>query len=67
MEVIEMAFKPKPTKQKVKAGYKTLYIRDELSEKINEIAEQNNTSYNNVVISILEDFFEREEKNFQES
>ena len=67
MEVIRMSFKIKPTKQKVKAGYKTLYIRDELSEKINKIAIENETSFNNVVISILEDFFDEEEGKFQES
>ena len=55
-----MAFQPKPTKQKVKAGYKTLYISDELSEKITKIAIKHETSFNNVVISILENFFENE-------
>lgn len=60
-----MAFKPKPTKQKVKAGYKTLYIRDELVERINKIADENETSFNNVVISILEKFFEEEKDEFQ--
>ena len=56
-----MAFNPKPTKQKVKAGYKSLYIEDELSEKINELAKKHDTSFNNVVISIIEDFFKNEE------
>lgn len=56
-----MAFNPKPTKQKVKAGYKSLYIKDELSEKINELAKKHDTSFNNVVISIIEDFFKNEE------
>lgn len=54
-----MDFKPKPTKKKVQAGYKTLYIKDDLAEKINKIAVDNNTSFNNVVISILENFFEQ--------
>lgn len=54
-----MEFKPKPTKKKVQAGYKTLYIKDELVKKINELAAKNETSFNNVVISIIEDFFER--------
>lgn len=58
-----MAFTPKPTKQKVKAGYKTLYISDELSEKVNQIAIKHETSFNNVVISILENFFENEKNN----
>ncbi len=52
-----MAFTPRETKKKVKAGYKTLYIKDELSEKINKLAEKHNTSFNNIVISIIEDFF----------
>ena len=55
-----MAFKPKPTKQKVKSGYKSLYISDELVEKLNKIASENDTSFNNVVISIIEDFFKKE-------
>lgn len=54
-----MEFKPKPTKKKVQADYKTLYIKDELSKKINKLTAENNTSFNNVVISILEDFFEK--------
>lgn len=56
-----MNFKPKPTKQKVQAGYKTLYIKNELAEKINKLAAENDTSFNNVVISILEDFFDKNE------
>lgn len=55
-----MAFKPKPTKQKVKSGYKSLYISNELVDKLNKIAADNNTSFNNVVVSIIEDFFKRE-------
>lgn len=57
-----MAFQPKPTKQKVKAGYKTLYISDELVEKLSKIAQDNDTSFNNVVISIIEDFFKEQDK-----
>lgn len=54
-----MDFKPKPTRKKVQASYKSLYIKNELSEKINKIAIESSTSFNNVVISILEDFFEK--------
>lgn len=56
-----MAFNPKPTKQKVKAEYKTLYITSELVEKINKLATSYDTSFNNIVISIIEDFFQKEE------
>lgn len=56
-----MAFNPKPTKQKVKAEYKTLYITSDLVEKINKLAADYDTSFNNIVISIIEDFFQKEE------
>lgn len=56
-----MAFIPKPTRNKIEKSYKSLYISDELVQKVEKIVMEHNTSFNNVVISILEDFFEREE------
>lgn len=47
-------FVPKNTKKKESSIYKSLYIKEELSKKIEEIARINNTSYNNVVISMIE-------------
>jgi acyl-[acyl carrier protein]--UDP-N-acetylglucosamine O-acyltransferase len=49
-----MAFELKKTKNKVMASYKTLYISDEIVEKIEKIAKENNTSFNNVVVSMIE-------------
>lgn len=57
-----MAFTPRETKNKVKAGYKTLYITDDLSEKINNLAKKHDTSFNNIVISIIEEFFRDNEE-----
>ena len=57
-----MAFNPKPTKQKVQAEYKTLYIASELSAKVSALAKKHETSFNNIIISILEDFFKNEEQ-----
>ena len=57
-----MAFNPKPTKKKVQAEYKTMYITSELVEKINNLAKEHETSFNNIIISIIEDFFNRQEK-----
>lgn len=57
-----MAFTPRETKKKVKAGYKTLYIEEDLAEKINNLAKKHDTSFNNIVISILEDFFQENEE-----
>ncbi len=41
-------------KNRVKASYKSLYLKDELVEKIDKIAKDNNSSFNNVVVSMLE-------------
>ena len=49
-----MSFVPKKTKQKVEAGYKTIYLRQSLIDKINQIARDNATSFNNVVVSMIE-------------
>ena len=51
---MDMAFKPKPTKAKVAATYKSIYIREELVKQIEKIAKDNNTSFNNVLISMIE-------------
>ena len=51
-----MTFIPKKTKNKVATTYKTLYIKEELCEIIDKIAFENDTSFNNVVISIIEEF-----------
>lgn len=52
-----MKFKIKPTKNKngqKAAVYKTLYIKQTLVDEIDEIARENDTSFNNVVISMIE-------------
>ena len=50
-----MTFKPKPTKKKVAATYKSSYIREDLVKQIEKIAKDNNTSFNNVIISMIEE------------
>jgi len=49
-----MKWKLKTTKEKVECSYKTLYISDSLIEKIAQIAKDNETSFNNVVVSMIE-------------
>ena len=58
-----MPFKPKATRNKVNASYKTLYISDELKEKVEKIAQKENTSFNNVVISMIEYCIDETESN----
>lgn len=50
----KMKFVPKNTKKKESSLYKSLYIKEELAKKIEEIAKANNTSFNNVIISMIE-------------
>lgn len=49
-----MPFKPKDTKNKVKSVYKTLYISEALVKRMDKIAEENKTSWNNVAVSMIE-------------
>lgn len=49
-----MEFVPKKTKEKIPATYKTLYIKDDIVKKVEKIAKDNNTSFNNVVVSMIE-------------
>lgn len=55
-----MAFVPKKTRQKVEAGYKTIYLRQTLIDAIDQIAQENSTSFNNVVVSMIEQCLEDE-------
>ena len=49
-----MAFQPRETKDKVKSRYKTLYLSETLIEQIEQTAANNETSFNNVVVSMIE-------------
>ena len=49
-----MTFVPKDTKKKENSIYKSLYIKEELVKKVEEIAKVNNTSFNNVIVSMIE-------------
>ena len=48
-----MPFTIKSTRCKESAVYKSLYIKD-LVKEIEKIAKENNTSFNNVIISMIE-------------
>ena len=63
-----MNFVPKNTKQKENSLYKSLYIKEELAKKVEEIAKVNNTSFNNVIISMIEFcLLDDDEKNINKS
>ena len=60
-----MKFIPKNTKKKESSVYKSLYLKEDLVKKIDEIAIVNSTSFNNVVVSMIE-FCLLEEENDEE-
>lgn len=49
-----MKFVPKKTKDKNQSTYKTLYLKESLVKDIEKIAKENDTSFNNVVVSMIE-------------
>ena len=49
-----MRFEIKQTKNKEACTYKTLYIRRALLEQIERIAAEHHTSFNHVVVSMIE-------------
>lgn len=49
-----MDFVVKETRQKNPANYKSLYIKDSLLKEVDKVADKCNTSFNNVVISMIE-------------
>lgn len=48
-------FKIKPTKNKEPASYKSIYIKNDLIKEVERIAKENNTSFNNVIVSMIEE------------
>ena len=55
-----MDYELKSTKKKESSVYKTLYIKCSLAERLEKIAKSNGTSFNNVVISMIESCLKNE-------
>ena len=55
-----MPFVPKKTRKKVEAGYKTIYLRQSVIDAVEKIAKDSQTSFNNVVVSMIERCLEEE-------
>lgn len=58
-----MKFTIKKTKEKIVSVYKTLYIREDLVKEIEKIAKENDTSFNNIIISMIESCLEDSQNN----
>lgn len=51
---VAVNFKIKQTKEKEECTYKTVYLKQKLVDEIEKLAIDNKTSFNNVVISMIE-------------
>lgn len=58
-----MEFTVKRTNRKELSNYKTLYIKEYLNNQIDVLAQSNHTSWNNVVISMIEACLNEKDKN----
>ena len=54
IEEIVMGFTIKPTRKKREALTKPLYLSKELADKLEKMATENDTSFSNVVVSMIE-------------
>ena len=53
-EAFSMPFTPRQTKGREKSFYKTLYLAEQLIREVERIASEYDTSFNNVVVSMIE-------------
>ena len=53
-EAFSMPFTPRQTKGREKSFYKTLYLSEQLIREVERIASEYDTSFNNVVVSMIE-------------
>lgn len=63
-----MPFQPKKTRHKVESAYKSIYLRQTVIDEIDKLAAKHNTSFNNIVVTMVEqclDEIKKEEESQQ--
>ena len=53
-----MPFQPKKTRNKVESAYKSIYLRQTVIDEIDKLAAQHRTSFNNIVVTMIEQCLE---------
>ena len=53
-----MPFEPKKIRNKVESAYKTIYLRQTVIEELDRLAAKYNTSFNSVVVTMIEQCLE---------
>ena len=57
-----MPFEPKKTRHKVESAYKSIYLRQTVIDEIDKLAAKYNTSFNNIVVTMVEERLEEIKK-----
>lgn len=53
-----MPFKPRKTRNKVDSAYKSIYLKRTTIEELDKLAAKHGTSFNNIVVTMIEDRLE---------
>ena len=53
-----MPFEPKKIRRKVESAYKSIYLRQTVIDEIDRLAAKHNTSFNNIVVTMIEQCLE---------
>lgn len=53
-----MPFKPQKTRNKVESVYKSIYLKRTTIEELDKLAAKYHTSFNNIVVTMVEDRLE---------
>ena len=53
-----MPFEPKKTRKKVESAYKSIYLRQTVIDELDRLAAKYDTSFNNVVVTMIEQCLE---------
>lgn len=61
-----MPFEPKKTRRKVESAYKSIYLRQTVIDELDRLAAKHNTSFNNIVVTMVEERLEELRKEEQE-
>ena len=57
-----MPFEPKKTRHKVESAYKSIYLRQTVIDEIDKLAAKYNTSFNNIIVTMVEERLEELKK-----
>lgn len=53
-----MPFEPKKTRNKVESAYKSIYLKQTVIDQLDQLAAKHNTSFNNIVATMIEQCLE---------